>query len=112
MLLPRSSARNDRGAAAAGTGLRCRVPGSAQRLSRLSPTSAGPGEAPRGCGERRRREAASGARAASAEPGPLARGHRAGAAAQDGRAMLLLLRGTPGASLALLGKLPRPHDPP
>lgn len=69
-----------------------------------------PGPAPRGCDERRRREAASGARAASAEPGPLARGHRAGAAAQDGRAMLL--RGTPGASLALLRKLPRPHDPP
>lgn len=32
-----------RGAAAAGTGLRCRLPGSAQRSSRLAPTSAGPG---------------------------------------------------------------------
>lgn len=58
-------------------------------------------------GDGRRRAAA---RAATAEPGPLARVHRAGAAAQDGEAMLL--RGTPGASLALLGKLPRPHDPP
>lgn len=49
------------------------------------------GAAARG-GGKRRREAASGARAASAEPGPLARGHRAGAAAQDGQAVLL--RGT------------------
>lgn len=56
--LPRSSARNKRGvgAAAAGTGLRCRVPGSAQRLSRLAPTSAGPGSGSAGL----RRETAAG----------------------------------------------------
>lgn len=121
--LPRSSGtRNKRGVGEPQLhtqGLRRRVPRSAQSPSRLAPTSAGPGAGSVGLRRRRRlRDAARGggegrraaARAATAEPGPLARVYRAGAAAQDGKAMLL--RGTPGASLALLGKLPRPHDPP
>lgn len=52
-------------------GLRCRVPGSAQRLSRLAPTSAGPGAGSAGL----RREAAAGGSERS--PGSLG---RAGAA--------------------------------